>query len=357
VPNIEPTAPALCDFILLNEEIAALARARLPLESQLARLGTELPGKSAQRARRIGDRMARGESLTTAMDAECASLPGAYRATLLAGIESGELPAALESLVNAASRMDQLRRVTGIAMLYPIVILMLGSVLLGLLFSWVVPSFDWLDKAHYGPLRDIGEQPWLLPALMLIAPCLIFFIACLSWWQSGRIGGGWSTRPFGIGWLPWVRGVRYWAQAGAFAELLGMLVERGVPFERALELTAEATDVRRFRAAASRLADQARAGNLARSGHDPTLREKPDGLPPLIRLALHYLSDRRLLARILRQASEAYHDRAVRAAEWYGEYLPILLTVAIGGTITVLFALLVFWPYASMLHEITNWKS
>src|SRR6476620_3249846 len=99
------SAPALADFILLNEEIAGLVRARLPLESHLARLGKELPKKSGDLSRRIGQRMEQGASFVSAMEAECASLPAAYRATVAAGVESGQLGPALESLVDSASRM------------------------------------------------------------------------------------------------------------------------------------------------------------------------------------------------------------------------------------------------------------
>jgi hypothetical protein len=52
-----------------------------------------------------------------------------------------------------------------------------------------------------------------------------------------------------------------------------------------------------------------------------------------------------------------YRERAARAAEWYAEYVPILLTVAICGTITVGFTLIVLWPYASMLHDLSRWQS
>ena len=42
----KPLAPALADFIHLNEEIAALVRARIPLESHLARIGRRAAGES-----------------------------------------------------------------------------------------------------------------------------------------------------------------------------------------------------------------------------------------------------------------------------------------------------------------------
>ena len=64
----------------------------------------------------------------------------------------------------------------------------------------------------------------------------------------------------------------------------------------------------------------------------------------------------RCLASSLRQAALLYHERAIRAAEWYAEYLPIVLTVLVGGTITAGFTLFVLWPYASTLHEFSSWN-
>jgi hypothetical protein len=58
----------------------------------------------------------------------------------------------------------------------------------------------------------------------------------------------------------------------------------------------------------------------------------------------------------LRQAAAIYRERTVRAAEWYTEYLPILLTIVIGGTLTIGFTLLVLWPYVSMLYELSEWN-
>ena len=61
-------AAALADFIILNDEISAIVRARLPLETQLTQLGKQLPGKAGSLAQRIGQRMERGESLAAAME-------------------------------------------------------------------------------------------------------------------------------------------------------------------------------------------------------------------------------------------------------------------------------------------------
>jgi len=77
----------------------------------------------------------------------------------------------------------------------------------------------------------------------------------------------------------------------------------------------------------------------------------------LVRLALCQSANRGLFTNGLHQAAEAYRDRALQSAEWYTEYLPLLLMLGIGGTMTLAFALLVFWPYTSMLYELSrsNW--
>ena len=104
-----PGKAALADFITLNEEIAALARARLPLETHLRRFGAELPGQAGELADRIGRRLEAGETLAAAMERECASLPPAYRAAILAGVQSGQLASALESLVALRVPLDRFR--------------------------------------------------------------------------------------------------------------------------------------------------------------------------------------------------------------------------------------------------------
>jgi hypothetical protein len=65
-----------------------------------------------------------------------------------------------------------------------------------------------------------------------------------------------------------------------------------------------------------------------------------------------------MLERGLQQAATIYRERALRTADWVSEYLPIILTAAVGGTVVVGLALALFWPYATALHEMAqpNWK-
>lgn len=350
-------SPALADFILLNEEIAALVRARLPLESHLARLGAELPTTSADLARRIGRRMEQGESFAAAMEQECAALPPAYRATIIAGAESGQLGPALESLVDSASRVSDLRRVTGIAVLYPLVIVVEVCLLLALVVAHFVPTLSGWTETPRSPLARLAESTWTLPLLTFIVPGTVVLLAGIWWWRSGRIGGAASTRIGSMSALPWARRVYYWGQAASLADLLRLLIERGIPLDQALTLAADATDVKHFRRAAHQLAQQLRRGQVLSPAAIDSVGSSRWGLPPLIRLALCRADDGPTLSNSLRQAADIYHDRAVRKAEWYAQYLPILLTVVIGGTLSIGFTWLVFSPYAAMLHELARWHS
>jgi general secretion pathway protein F len=347
-------AAALADFITLNEEIAAIVRARLPLESHLAQLGRQLPRRAGDLATRIGQRMEAGETLAAAMDAECRSLPPAYRAAVLAGTLSGELGAALESLVESATRLDQLRRVTGVAILYPLVILIVACLMLAVVFSQVIPRFAWLNQRHFGVLTLLSQWDLMVPILGLIVPCVVTLAAAIWWWRSGRVHGGRGGRIAALAWLPGSRRVHRWSQAATFAELLRLLVERGLPLDQSLRLAGEAVDDQRLGAGAVRLADQISRGDIRRITDECTSAAAE--FPLLLRVALRQANDRELLIAGLRQAAAMYRDRAVRIAEWYAEYMPILLTVAIGGTLTVGFTLIVLWPYASTLSELAGWN-
>jgi general secretion pathway protein F len=344
---------AVSDFLLLNEEIAALVRARLPLETHLRSLAADLPKRSASLAQEIGRRLDAGETLADAMQGACTSLPAAYRAAIAAGVESGQLGGALESLADSATRMEQLRRVIGFAILYPLMIFVLFCVLLAIIVGVVAPSFGWLHQSHFGPFSELVGSPSVVFVLSVVLPAVVVLLAAVWWWRSARLGGGGSAGGV-FGWLPWVRKARYWGQAATFSDLLSMLIERGLPLDRSLAMAAEATGNRTFIAASRDMAAHVQQGTVASSDMSASLRRA--GFPPLVEIALRQVHDRQLLIRSLRQAAQMYHERAVRWAESFAENFPMLLTLVVGGTLTLGFTLSVFWPYATMLYELAEWN-
>ena len=62
-----------------------------------------------------------------------------------AGLRSGNLASALEGYCDAATRMAELRRVVGLATLYPLFLLVAAWCFFLLISSVAFPSSDWLD--------------------------------------------------------------------------------------------------------------------------------------------------------------------------------------------------------------------
>ena len=86
--ELGPKAPGsitIEQLLALNEEIRALVRAGVPLERGLSVAARELRGKLGKITRALGDRLARGESLSQALEGEKQSLPPLYRAVVEAG--------------------------------------------------------------------------------------------------------------------------------------------------------------------------------------------------------------------------------------------------------------------------------
>jgi general secretion pathway protein F len=287
------------------------------------------------------------------MDSQCASLPPPYRAAILAGAESGQLGEALESIVDTASRLDQMRRVTGLALIYPLVLAVVACWLLSFLIVKVVPSFDWVGQLQFGPIPWLARWAWTLPLLIFVAPLVLTLAAFLFWWRSGDLRAAGGTHARSLAWFPGARRAIRFSQAATFAELLHLLIERGLPLDRSLELAAGASDDRKLQWAAGQLANQLRTGDRpVLSSADPVFRS---AFPLLVRLALYHTADRELLVNSLKQASAMYRERASGAAESYAEYMPVLLTAVIGGTLTIAFTLFLIAPYASMLYTVSQW--
>ncbi len=116
------TTATLDDLLALNDEIAALVRAGLPLEEGLAELGGDMPGRLGRIATSLSEAASRGEPLEQALLDRAVALPPVYRAVMQAGMRAGRLPAALEAVATSARRITETRRAAVIAVSYPLLV-------------------------------------------------------------------------------------------------------------------------------------------------------------------------------------------------------------------------------------------
>ena len=349
----EPAEISLDELIAINDEIAALSRAGVPLEPALAAMAGDMPGRLGKMASVLAERCSRGESLADVIADKSVHLPPIYRAVVEAGIRSRRLPAAMESLAGAVRRLAETRRSIMIATIYPMLLLILSWLLFAFFTSVVAPAM--LDGFNELGAGGTDQMRWLAtlgqssiywgPALPLVV-----LLAAAVWWYCSRrasIVGGRSTGRL-FGWVPWMKRMLDCSQNAAFAEILALLVQSDVPLHEALPLAADACGNDDIRRSAGRLAGQLHAGSPCEPSRDCC------GLPPLLRWLMSGNRQRDVMLPALRHAAETYRLRALHQARLVQVFLPVVMTVVIGGTATLLFALLLWTPYASVLKSLAG---
>ncbi len=196
-----PAALSIDQLVALGEEIAALARAGVPLESGLAEIGREMPGGLRERFAGVADSLVRGESIDRALADPRIGFSPVAQGVIAAGMRSNRLAAAIEGLVNSARLRADLRRLTGLALIYPLALVLVAYGLLWLNLFHIAPE---IVESYY----EVGSPPpgWLvqlerlraIPAwLCCIPPVALVAVVGWCWVQTGKVGvvePGWSRK-------------------------------------------------------------------------------------------------------------------------------------------------------------------
>lgn len=334
-------------LIALNDEIVALTRAGMPLERGLLDLSTDLPGRLRGIAATLGARMERGESLAEALAGSGDDLPRVYRAVVTAGLRSGRLPVALEGLSTFARGFTEARRSIGLALWYPLFVLLTAYVLMIFLTTTVIPrflqTFQSMGLPTHASLRGlvvVGETAWVWGPLVPIG----LLVVGVAWSMSGRsrvLSEGRADRL--LRWFPWLGSMMRGFEAASFADLLALLVEHQVPYPEALVLAGEASG----NAALARSSRELAAG-IERGASPAEALAGRTAFPPLLRWLLATGPRQGDLVAALRQMAGRYRGQARHQADKIRIFLPTILLFGIGATATLLYALALFIPLTAL---------
>lgn len=351
--NAHTSAITLEQLIALNDEMAALARAGIPLERGLGALGGELPGRPGKLAELLASRMSAGESLSQILAREDDRFPPVWRAVVEAGLRSGHLAAALESLSATSRRVADLRRLVGAGLLYPLIVVTLAYALFLFLIISVVPRVLQTHRNLTGvsdPLLDgltwLGRTAefWAIPLALVVA-----ILVVIGWRRSGR--ALWANRQghfFGFQREAGIRQTLHNGRMATFAEVLALLLREQVPLQQSVVLAAEASGDRAMARASHEIAQRLQRGEVLARRED-----LPGNFPPLLGWLLLTGGRQPDLSDALLRSAAVYRERAARAATWTAVYLPILMTVVLGGTATLVCGMAAFLPVARMLYHLT----
>ena len=229
------------DFIVFNQELAALLRAGLPLVESLKILKQRVENPIFKATLEdVYERVRGGEALSEAFEAQSLSFSGVYTASLMAGEKSGSLEEVVRRYVSHAQVLSAIRRKTTSAMVYPAVLLVLSLVVVGIIVLQVVPEFaDFYDglgaELPVITLVIVSASEVIRNHLLMILVVITIFALGLRTWlrQPGRetLLDQLFLRVPGIGQIIGKFGT------SQFSRTLATLLGGGIPLAGALEVT------------------------------------------------------------------------------------------------------------------------
>lgn len=353
-------AAALNELLVLNAEIAALVRASIPLELGLRRLAVQETGRLGRLAERIAVRLETGASLVEAIRQEGHIVSPLYAAVIEAGLRADRLPEALDSLVEIGRTIETVRRRVTLSLMYPLTVVLFAygvfCVFAAVGLPAIVDAWDELSptRAAVLPLVTAVQQTaiWWIPGVPLLLFALVRGSSMLMrrWGEARSLPASPNLRGVRSGtWIPGVPTLFADLDRSHVCRILGLLIEHHIPLPEALQLTARTTESPVLAESLSRVAGGLQQGrSLAAEVH--VARDMPSLLAQLLRAGA---VDADLVA-ALKQAAEIYHRRAMRRVDWLRSTLTPVLTVFLGGFVTLGYALSFAVPLAAFYHELLD---
>ena len=344
----------LDQLIAFNDEVSALSRAGIPLGYGLTQMGADLPNQLGNLTTNVGERIEQGESLADILAQQNGDFPKVYAAVIAAGVESGDLTSATNGLAQTLRRIANVRRNVGLAMIYPIMVLVVAVLLFAFCLRQVFPVLESAIHTFRIPEDRIIDNGVALMArthlLALIIPITVI-AAALVWWR--RTGNAYVFRESATGWMySWLPGacqLMHYGQVATFADLMALMVAQKTPFRQAIQLSANATGSPAIILDAQHMAQRVESGDFT-----PGKRHTKNGIPPLLLWSLASRPTNANLSDQLSRIAASYHRRAEELALWLRTSFPAIATTVLAGTITILYCSTFLVPWISFMARLVE---
>jgi type IV pilus assembly protein PilC len=182
------------DFLLFNQQLAALSRAGIPILQAI----TMLRKRAASSRLRavlgdVEDQIRGGAALSQAFAAQGGIFPRIYTASILAGERSGALDEVLSRYVTYMRRNVALRRKIRGALAYPMFLLIASAGMVTFLTVYVVPRMSELFANFGNELPTVtqivvGLSGWLASNIFWVGPVFIIAAVLLLIWARTPAG-------------------------------------------------------------------------------------------------------------------------------------------------------------------------
>lgn len=274
------------EFLIFNQEFAALIKAGLPIVECLSLLLERRKNPVFRAAlANVRDRVKAGESLSDAFAAH-ELFPPLYASNLASGERSGEIATVLARFVEYTQTVQGVKRKVVAALVYPAILLTLASFVTGVLLTYVLPKFEDFFRGFGAELPLITRVVMAISVglrryALLWVGIVVFGTLCFVIWKRTPAGRrGWERVTYR---LPVVGPVAQQFVITRFARTLGTLVAGGIPLVSCLEIVARSIGTPLYTEAINGVAVKIREGAALWSSLDET-RLVPDLMVEMVKV-------------------------------------------------------------------------
>ncbi|MDQ2922024.1 MAG: type II secretion system F family protein [Acidobacteriota bacterium] len=182
------------DFLLFNQQLAALVRAGIPILQAISMLRKRAASAGLRAVLGdVEDQIRGGAALSKAFASQGNIFPRIYTASILAGERSGALDEVLNRYVTYMRRNVALRRKIRGALAYPLFLLFASGLMVTFLTVYVVPRMSDLFSGFGTELPlvtqiVVGLSAWLSSNVIWFGPLFIGGVAVLFLWSRTAQG-------------------------------------------------------------------------------------------------------------------------------------------------------------------------
>ncbi len=337
------------DFLLFNQQLAAIIRAGIPILQAIAMLRRRsASGRLRGMLGDVEEKIRGGMALSAAFAAQGPVFPRLYTASILAGERSGALDEVLKRYVEYMRRGVEIRRKIRGALAYPIFLLLASFGMVAFLTVYVVPRMSSL-------FEGFGKG---LPTVTVVVVGLSGFVSGNVYWLGPAVLGGgallvlWSRTPGGkmtidrlLLKLPIVSELLKQLSIAQVTRSLSTLLAGGITLVESWEIAAEAITNRELRARSSAILP------MVREGRSFTESLESAGWIPELALDMIGVGERSGSLREMLEEVAMFYDAEseVRLEQLTTVLEPAILLVMGGIVITILLAI-----YLPIIQSISN---
>lgn len=337
------------DFLLFNQQLAALLRAGIPILQAISMLRKR--AASARLRAVLGDvedQIRGGSALSEAFAAQGPIFPRIYTASILAGERSGALDEVLSRYVTYMRRNVGLRRKIRGALAYPAFLLVASFGMVVFLTIYVVPKMNDLfsgfgNELPLPTLIVVGISHWLSSNIIWFGPLVIALAVVFFLW-SRTTAGRRKLDAFLLR-LPLIGGLVVQLSVAQATRSLATLLAGGITLVESWEIAGESITNRELRRRSAAILPMIREGRSFTEG-----LEAADWMPPLA-LDMVGIGERSGSLREMLDEVAVFFDAEseVRLEQLTTTLEPAILVVM--GGVVILILLAIYMPIINSLSS------